>query len=142
MNDPEPDLSTARAVRRATQRLSRRLQLQRAADGLSLTKISMLGHLGRKGPMTAGALAAADRLQPQSVTRVLAELEADGHIERLENPADKRQRVFSITDAGRAALRADMRVRDEWLASALATLSTAERDALLYAAAILERLAE
>ncbi|WP_426504104.1 MarR family winged helix-turn-helix transcriptional regulator [Dactylosporangium sp. McL0621] len=142
MNDPDPDLSTARAVRRATQRLSRRLQLQRAADGLSLTKISMLGHLARKGPMTAGALAAADRLQPQSVTRVLAELEADGHIERLQNLADKRQRVFSITDAGRAALREDMRTRDEWLASAMATLSAAERDALLYAAAILERLAD
>ena len=141
--DPDPDLSAARAVRRATQRLSRRLQLQRATDGLSLTKISMLGHLARRGPLTAGALAAADRLQPQSVTRVLAELEADGHTTRLENPADKRQRVFSITDAGRAALRADMRVRDEWLASVMhAELTRGERDAILHAAAILERLAE
>nr|BFE56793.1 hypothetical protein GCM10020063_013190 [Dactylosporangium thailandense] len=142
MSDPDPDLSVARAVRRATQRLSRRLQLQRDADGLSLTKISMLGHLARRGPLTAGALAAADRLQPQSVTRVLADLEADGHIERLENPADKRQRVFSITPAGRAALGADMRVRDEWLAAAVASLTPAERDALLRAAAILERLAD
>src|SRR5690349_5537145 len=107
----DPDLVAARAIRRATQRLSRRLQLQREPDGLSLTKISMLGHLARKGPMAAGALAAADRLQPQSVTRVLAELEGDGLIGRVANPADKRQRVFSITDAGRTALRADMRHR-------------------------------
>ncbi|WP_432972808.1 MarR family winged helix-turn-helix transcriptional regulator [Dactylosporangium sp. CA-233914] len=141
--EPDPDLSAARTVRRATQRLSRRLQLQRSADGLSLTKISLLGHLARKGPMAAGALAAADRLQPQSVTRVLAELEDDGHTVRLANPADKRQRVFSITDAGRAALREDMRIRDEWLASVMAAqLTTGERDAVLRAAAILERIAE
>ncbi|MFB9410114.1 MarR family winged helix-turn-helix transcriptional regulator [Dactylosporangium matsuzakiense] len=140
--DADPDLSAARAVRRATQRLSRRLQLQRAADGLSLTKISLLGHLARKGPLAAGALAAADRLQPQSVTRVLAELEADGHIERLEHVADKRRRVFAITDPGRAALREDMRERDEWLASTMHGLTPGERDALLRAAAILERLAD
>ncbi|MFI5910476.1 MarR family winged helix-turn-helix transcriptional regulator [Dactylosporangium sp. NPDC051541] len=141
--DADPDLSAARAVRRATQRLSRRLQLQRATDGLSLTKISMLGHLARKGPMAAGALAAADRLQPQSVTRVLAELEADGHIEQLEHVEDKRRRVFSITDPGRAALRQDMRMRDEWLASVMHdALTPDERDALLRAAAILERLAD
>jgi DNA-binding MarR family transcriptional regulator len=140
---PGPDLPAARTVRRATQRLSRRLQLQRAPDGLSLTKISLLGHLARNGPMTAGALAAADRLQPQSVTRVLAELEADGHIARLPNPADKRQRVFSISDAGRRTLRHDMRLRDEWLASVMqAELTPDERDTLLHAATILERLAD
>ncbi|WP_432825263.1 MarR family winged helix-turn-helix transcriptional regulator [Dactylosporangium sp. CA-092794] len=141
--EPDPDLSAARAVRRATQRLSRRLQLQRAAEGLSLTKISMLGHLARRGPLTAGALAAADRLQPQSVTRVLADLETDGYITRLQNPADKRQRVFSISDPGRAALAADMRVRDEWLAGVMHDeVSADERDVLLRAAAILSRLAD
>jgi len=82
-------------------------------------------------------------LQPQSVTRVLAELEAHGHITRLLNPADKRQRVFSISDAGRHALRHDMRLRDQWLASVMqAELTPAERDAILHAAAILERLAD
>ena len=141
--EPDPHLSAASAVRRATQRLSRRLQLQRAPDRLSLTKISLLGHLARKGPMTAGSLAAADRLQPQSVTRVLADLEADGLITRLANPADKRQRVFSISDDGRLALRNDMRVRDEWLASVMqAELTPTERDTVLRAAAILERLAD
>ncbi|WP_238012789.1 MarR family transcriptional regulator [Dactylosporangium sp. AC04546] len=130
-------------MRRATQRLSRRLQAQRAPEGLSLTKISLLGHLARRGPMAAGALAAADRLQPQSVTRVLAELEQAGHIERVANPADRRQRVFSISAAGRAALREDMRWRDEWLAAAMrAGLSDAERELIAAAATVLERLAD
>jgi DNA-binding MarR family transcriptional regulator len=141
--EPDPDLAVARAVRRATQRLSRRLQLQRAADGLSLTKISLLGHLARKGPLAAGALAAADRLQPQSVTRVLADLEADGLITLVGDPADKRRRVFSISEAGRSALRQDMRLRDEWLAGILAaSTGPDDRELLLRAAALLERLAD
>lgn len=103
----------------------------------------MLGHLARKGPMTAGALAAADRLQPQSVTRVLAELETDGLITRLPNPADKRQRVFSISEIGYAALHEDMRQRDEWLTVAMQThLSPTEREVVLRAAGVLERLAD
>ena len=58
-------------------------------------------------------------------------------------PADKRQRVFSISDAGRLVLRRDMRLRDEWLASVMqAELTPAERDAVLHAAAVLERLAD
>jgi len=93
--------------------------------------------------MTAGALAAADRLQPQSVTRVLAELESAALIQRQANPVDKRQRVFSISAAGHAALQADMRQRDEWLAAVMhGNLSDLERDVVLLAAGILERLAD
>src|SRR5205814_9771356 len=70
---PDEDLAAAQTLRRATLRLSRRLQAERDEHGLSLTKISVLGHLARKGPLSAGALAAADRLKPQSLTRVLAD---------------------------------------------------------------------
>jgi DNA-binding MarR family transcriptional regulator len=65
-------------LRRCVQRLARRLQAERAAEGLSLTKISVLGHLARRGDLTPSQLAAADRLRPQSLTRVLAELRDDG----------------------------------------------------------------
>jgi DNA-binding MarR family transcriptional regulator len=139
----EEDLAAAQAVRRATLRLSRRLQAERDERAMSLTKISVLGHLLRKGPMSAGALAAADRLQPQSLTRVLAELERDGLIERTWDTKDRRQRRFSLTDAGRAAGAADMRRRDEWLARAIGqTLTPVERDLVVLAAELIDRLAE
>jgi DNA-binding MarR family transcriptional regulator len=139
----DDDLTAARALRRATLRLGRRLQAERADDAMSLTKISVLGHLLRKGPMTAGALAAADRLQPQSLTRVLADLEQAGLIERLAATGDRRQRRFAITEAGQAAGAADMQGRDEWLAHAIGRgLSVVERDLVVLAASLIERLAE
>jgi DNA-binding MarR family transcriptional regulator len=139
----EQDFAAAQAVRRATLHLSRRLQAERDERAMSLTKISVLGHLLRNGPMSAGALAAADRLQPQSLTRVLADLERDGLIERALDHIDRRQHRFSLTEAGRAAGAADMRRRDEWLALAIAqTLTPVERDLVVLAAELIDRLAD
>ena len=141
--DDERVASAALALRRATLRLSRRLQAERPEHALSLAKISVLGHLARRGDLTAGALAAADRLQPQSLTRVLADLERAGLIERVPDPADRRQRRFRLTGAGRAAAAADMRQRDEWLARAIgAALTPTERDLVVLAAGLMERIAD
>ena len=121
--------------------LGRRLQAERAADGLSLTKISVMGHLARRGEMTPTELAAADRLQPQSLTRVLAELERDGRVIRVRGTVDRRQRVLRLTAAGQADLKADMRQRDQWLARTMAEeLSPTERDLVVLAAGLIERL--
>lgn len=137
------DLTAAQTVRRATLRLSRRLRAERADNAMSITKISVLGHLSRHGPLTAGALAAADRLQPQSLTRVLAELEHDGLIDRAPGADDRRQRQFHLTAAGKTAAARDMRMRDEWLAAAMnRSLTPTERDLLLLAADLMERLAD
>jgi DNA-binding MarR family transcriptional regulator len=136
-------IDEAAVLRDGVQRLSRRLQGERSPSGLSLTKISLLGHLTRRGPMTPSALAAADRLQPQSVTRVLAELVRDGLAERFPDPVDRRRQRMRITASGRAALRADMRERDEWLAAALQhELNGAERALLAQAAGLLARLGD
>lgn len=133
----------AASLRDGVLRLSRRLQGERSASGLSLTKISMLGHLTRRGPLSPSELAAADRLQPQSVTRVLAELVRDGLAQRFPDPADGRQRRLRVTAAGRRALTDDMRRRDEWLAGALAReLTAAERALLADAADLLARLGD
>jgi DNA-binding MarR family transcriptional regulator len=133
----------AASLRDGVLRLSRRLQGERSASGLSLTKISMLGHLTRRGPLSPSELAAADRLQPQSVTRVLAELVRDGLAQRFPDPADGRQRRLRITAAGRGALVDDMRQRDEWLAGALEReLTAAERALLAEAADLLARLGD
>jgi DNA-binding MarR family transcriptional regulator len=140
---PDEDLDAAQVLRRATLRLSRRLQAERDEHGLSLTKISVLGHLLRRGPLSAGALAAADRLKPQSLTRVLAELETAGLIKREADPHDRRQRRFSITEAGRQAGAADMRRRDEWLAHAIGrALTPVERNLVVLAAELIDRLAD
>lgn len=90
----------------------------------------------------AGALAAADRQQPQSLTRVFAELQRDGLINRTRDDRDGRQQVLEITEAGREALARDMAQRDAWLDIALTGLNETERQVLLLAARLMDRLAD
>lgn len=129
-------------VRQGVVRLARRLSAERPADGLSLNKSSVLGHLLRNGPMSAGSLAAADHQQPQSLTRVFAELEREGLVVRTRDDRDGRQRVLELTDKGRDALVRDMAQRDAWLDIALADLTETERQVLLLAARLMTRLAD
>jgi DNA-binding MarR family transcriptional regulator len=93
--------------------------------------------------MSAGELADADRLLPQSLTRTLAGLEHDELVTRTADQADRRRSVLMITSTGLAVLAQDMRERDSWLAGAMAgQLTQAECRFLRVAAELMERLAE
>jgi DNA-binding MarR family transcriptional regulator len=109
--------------------------------GLTPNQLIVLGHLHRHHFATPGEIAAAERQRPQSLTRVFAELEAEGLIAREPGTVDRRQSVLTLTAEGRRALDQDMVERDVWLADALASLSTTERGVLELAAALMERLA-
>jgi DNA-binding MarR family transcriptional regulator len=123
--------------------MSRRLRAQRPSASVSITKLSILGHLQANGNLTAGELAALEQSQPQSLTRVLAELEQQGLISRVPDPGDRRRSIIGITKDGTRVLVADMRHRDVWLASAMAAkLTPTEREVLRLAADMLERLVE
>jgi DNA-binding MarR family transcriptional regulator len=129
-------------VRRGVIRLARRLRAERPADALSPSRSSVLGLLAQRGPMSAGALAAADHQQPQSLTRVFADLERDGLISRTRDSQDGRQRVLELTEAGRAMLAHDMARRDAWLDVALGGLTETERQVLVLAGRLMNRLAD
>jgi DNA-binding MarR family transcriptional regulator len=135
-------LPEAARLRRGIVRLNRRLRQERGEGSLSPNPLSVLGHLGRHGPATPGEVAAAERQRPQSLTRVFAELEAEGLIVRAPGTADRRRSVLSLTEKGRRALERDMAERDAWLATALASLSPTERGVLELAGALMERLAD
>lgn len=144
MSEPYGEIDDASVIRRGVNRLDRRLRSEGPHDGLALGKLSILGHLTRAaGAMTPTELAAADRLQPQSLTRVLADLERDGLVARGHDGSDGRRFRITITAAGRSALRRDMRQRDEWLARAMVhRLSSTERGVLRLAGELMDRLAD
>jgi DNA-binding MarR family transcriptional regulator len=138
----DPLLDTAIAVRRAISRLSRRLRTEAREEGLSVAKHSALGNIYRDGPATPGSLALAEGVQPQSLTRVLAELEEAGYILRRQDEEDRRQFKLEITDPGRAILQREATRRAIWLASAMAScLSATEQELLRLAAQLMDRLA-
>jgi DNA-binding MarR family transcriptional regulator len=132
---------TAELTRGAVARLARRLRAERPADSLSSNKVGVLSHLYQHGPSSPGEIAAAEHQQPQSLTRVFAELESADLVRRKPNAADRRGAVLELTKAGAIVLRQDMAHRDAWLTSALDDLTDLEVDVLHLAAGIIDRLA-
>jgi DNA-binding MarR family transcriptional regulator len=122
--------------------LGRRLRAERRQGSVPLSAIAILATLRRLGPIPATRLAAEERLQPQSLTRIITGLERDGLIERRPNEADRRELLVGLTRRGLKVLAADMRARRRWLEGAMAArLTAAERTALLKASAVMLKLA-
>ena len=135
------DTALASELRSTVMRLARRLRSQRADSSMSLGPIAALGTLDRHGPMAPSELAARERVQPPSMTRILATLEEAGLVTRQPHVTDRRQVVVEVSTAGRELLRDDRRRRDAWLAQRMRDLSTDEREILRQAAAVLDKLA-
>ena len=132
----------ASLLRPALLRLTRLVRIQRVDMSVTLTQLSAMGTLRKSGPMSAGELAACERVQPPSMTKVLANLEERGLVRREVHPTDRRQAVIEITPAGEALLDDERRSRDAWLTKQLATLSAEERALVQRVIPILEKLAE
>jgi DNA-binding MarR family transcriptional regulator len=83
-----------------------------------------------------------ERLQPQSLTRLVGSLERDGLIERQRSMVDRRVLVIGLTKKGRSALTEDLNARQRWLQKAMATVLTdEERSGLATAAQSMLKLA-
>jgi DNA-binding MarR family transcriptional regulator len=142
------DAGLASALRISVSRLARRLRAERAAHGLPVlselsdTQMGALATLERHGAMTPGELADHEKVQPPSMTRVIAVLEQRNLVTRAAHATDKRQVMLTVTDAGREAVHQSRRVRDAWLDQRLRELTPEERAKLRAAAPILEKLSQ
>ena len=135
----DPDVAL---IARAVMRLARRLRVEASESAVSGAALGLLATLHREGPMSGVALADAEGLKPQSLTRLLAALEAGHMIARVPDPADRRSLVISLTDTGRKGLGQAMRERRRWLAEALRDrLDTDQRAVMAEAAELMLRLA-
>jgi DNA-binding MarR family transcriptional regulator len=135
------DAELASELRMGVMRLARRLRQERTESGLTLSQLSALGTLHREGPCTPGELAALERVQPPSMTRVLSHLEERGLVARTAHPTDGRQVVVALTDSARELIASDRRRREAWLTAHLSDLAAEDRDVLRAAVTVLEQLA-
>ena len=134
------DTALAGALRDAVGRLSRRMRHRAPHPELSLGQLAALRTLERHGPMSPGELAEHEKVQPPSMTRILARLEDSGYLTRTPDPTDRRQVVVAASPDGRSLLADDRRRRDAWIAQRLRTLSADEIAALAAAVPVLEKL--
>src|ERR687891_720410 len=139
------DLGTApglaHALRPVVMRLARSLRQVRAdSSDLQSNQLSAMSVLLNDGDMLMGELAAAEKVQPPSMTRIVNGLEQSGFVARRPDPRDGRQCLVTLTPAGREMLLANRRRRDEWLTVRIAQLDPDEREVLRQAVPILAKL--
>ncbi|NYD39131.1 MarR family winged helix-turn-helix transcriptional regulator [Actinomycetospora corticicola] len=129
-------------LRRAVQRLARRLRDERPRGPLTDVQRGILAQIMDHGPQTPASLARRAHTTPQALTRPLSTLVEAGVLERAPDPHDGRQHMLTISRSGWTLLREDAAPRDAWLAAALAELTEAEQGLLGLAARLLAGLAE
>ena len=141
------DTGLATALRISVSRLARRLRVERlmpelAEPALSDTQLAALATLERHGAMSPGDLAEHEKVQPPSMTRVIAALVDWKLVTRAPHPTDRRQVILTVTPEGRSLVQKVRRRKEAWLARRLAELSPQERATLREAAPILEKLSQ
>src|SRR4051794_40692353 len=134
---PRADLASH--LRLTIARTARRLR-QEAGSELSPSMTAALATIEHHGPMTPSELAARERIQRPTATRVLARLEEMALIQRTPDPQDRRSSLVAVTPPA-SELLAELRTRKTaFLAERLDRLDAEDRAALERAADILERM--
>jgi DNA-binding MarR family transcriptional regulator len=134
-----PDDELATRLRVAVTRLNRKLRQQSLA-GLSPAQASALGTVNRLRSLTLGELAAAEQVQPPTVTRLVRSLEDAGLVVRETDSVDRRVVRITITAEGRRTLQRIRTLKNAYLNRRLATLGPHEQELAEAMTSLLEHL--
>ena len=136
--------AAARDLRVMFSRLRRQLKdVATGGGGLTPSQTAVLTRLWKEGASSASALAAAERVRPQSMASILAGLDQHGLIRRAPGPDDGRRQLISLTATGRRRAESDRQIREEWLARAMQERYTErERRVINDALSLLQRLTD
>jgi DNA-binding MarR family transcriptional regulator len=141
MRSTSSDTDLATRLRLALARSARRLR-QEAGTDLSPSATAALSTIERNGPLTPSELAARERVQRPTITRLVFRLEAAGLVVRAGDPGDRRSSLIAIAPAGRRLLAAARTRKDAFLSQRLDALGPEDRVTLERAAALLEDMLE
>jgi DNA-binding MarR family transcriptional regulator len=121
--------------------LLRRLRRTDPVTGLPAPQLSALSVIVFRGPLTLGALAAAEQVRPPSMTRVVRALEQAGLAERQVDPNDRRSVFITATALGEQVLQEGRLRRVQTLANEISALTDTERQTLEQGLGIIEKIA-
>jgi DNA-binding MarR family transcriptional regulator len=142
MAESNPGLEqAATALNSGAIHLLRGMRVVDRLAGQTPARLSALSVLVFGGPRTLGALAEAEGVAGPTMTRIVDGLVRDGLAERRPHPRDGRATDIAATSRGERLTRDAARRRIEAITAGLGRLAPAERDRLVAAAALLDRLA-
>lgn len=136
------DSQLASRLRLAIARLARLLRQQTTDGSVTVSMLSALASVERLEQVTLGELAAVERVQPPSMTRIVARLEELGLVVREVDAVDRRVARVRVTADGARFLKRNRTLRNVFLAERIKTLTTVEVIALEQALPVLEKLLE
>jgi DNA-binding MarR family transcriptional regulator len=119
--------------------LLRRLRRTDPLTGVSAAQLSALSVL-MGGPRTLGELAAAEQVQPPTMSRLVREMEYAGLVTRTRDAQDARVVWVEWTAEGQRVLTRGRELRVQTLEAQIRALPASDRKTLVRALAILERL--
>lgn len=142
-----PELSAdihalADRLRLTTLLLTRRSRRERSDEAISDGQYQVLAALQRFGPLTPGALAEREQIQPPSMTRMVNCLTAAGLVERSPHASDGRQVLVTITDLGQREVDETRDKRTLFFANRIMALDEADQAILRRACEILNVMIE
>ncbi len=143
ISSPERASALALELRTSLGKLKRKLRSQAGHEDLTSSQVSVLLRLEKDGPATVSNLARAEAMRPQSMSAVIAPLEAAGLVSGTLDPNDGRQTLFSLTKMCRKQIQERRAAKQDWLTKTIQTrLSAQEQKKLTAALEILARLVE
>ncbi|HYD74123.1 MAG TPA: MarR family transcriptional regulator [Candidatus Binatia bacterium] len=134
-------LEVADRLHSAAIRLLRAVRVVDDETGLSAPKLSALSVLIYGGPKSLSALAQAEQVTSATMSRLISDLEAKGHVAKRVDHADRRGLRIDATAQGRALFQEARKRRLDLLRTRVAKLSVSERERLRDAAELMLRVA-
>jgi DNA-binding MarR family transcriptional regulator len=134
-------LDVADRLHSAAIRLLRAVRAADAEIGVSAAKLSALSVLTFGGATSLSALARAEQVTAATMSKLVADLEAEGLVAKRPDRKDRRGVRIEVTAKGRALMEEGRKRRLALLRERLAELPRAERAKLEEAATLMLRLA-
>lgn len=126
--------AVAERLHAASIRLLRRVRVADAESGLSAPKLSALSVLAFAGPQSLSSLARAEQVRAPTMSKLVADLEAEGLVVKKSDRTDRRGVRIEVTSRGRALMEEGRKRRLALLRKGVARLSAAELATLASAA--------
>ena len=137
---PSPDaLRVADLLHSAAIHLLRRVRVRDSESGVGPAQLSALSVLAFGGALSLGELAAAEQVQPPTMSRIVRSLEK-ARLIRRKRTADRRKIRLEATPKGAQILKEGRRRRVALLAAALSAFSPADQQKASDAADLLSNL--
>ncbi len=97
------------------------------SSGLSMPQFSVLMQLHHKGACGMSQISERFEVTPAAASQLVDKLVQSGFIQRVEDPSDRRAKLLSLTDKGKAFVEQGIEERYRWVEELATKLSVEER---------------